>query len=72
MGHESHAAIGESLATLWLDLLTRKRIHKLAHDYGIDRENQFSGEWFSGGCELCKPSVALNPGSTEIKEDSGV
>jgi hypothetical protein len=58
--------------TLWLDLQTRKRIHKLAHDYGIDRESRFSGKGFGGWCELCKNLVAPNPGSAETKGDSGI
>jgi hypothetical protein len=56
---------------LWLDLRTRKRIHQLAHDHGIDQESQFQGAGFGNNCELCKNPEASNPGSAETKEDSG-
>ena len=32
---------------LWLDLETRKRIHKLTRDYAIDQDSQFRCEGFS-------------------------
>jgi hypothetical protein len=39
---------------LYLDLRTRKRIHKMAHDYRIDQESQFREDGFGEDCELCK------------------
>jgi hypothetical protein len=53
---------------LWLDLQTRKRIHQLAHDHGIDQESQFLVEGFRNNCELCKSRA---PTSTEKKGDRG-
>jgi hypothetical protein len=58
--------------TLRLDLRTRQRIHKLAHDHGIDQEAAFRGETFGQDCELCKNTKAPDPGSAEKKEDSGI
>jgi hypothetical protein len=57
---------------LWLDLRTRKRIHKLAHDYGIDQEGTFRGEGFGNDCDLCNNPGASNPASAETKGDSGI
>jgi hypothetical protein len=57
---------------LWLDLETRKRIHKLAHDNGIDQESQFRGEGFGNDCDLCKNPRASNPASAETIDDSGI
>jgi hypothetical protein len=57
---------------LWLDLRTRKRIHKLACDYAIDQERRFQEEGFSNGCGLCKNPIASNPTSAETKGDSGI
>src|SRR5208282_985742 len=37
----------------WLDLRTRKRIHKLAHDHGIDEKVALRGEPCGQDCELC-------------------
>ncbi len=56
---------------LWLDLRTRKRIHKLAHDHGIDQESRFRGEGFGNDCDLCKGPGASNPASAETKGASG-
>jgi len=56
---------------LWLDLRTRTRIHQLAHDHGIDQENQFHTEGFGNNCALCKSS-ASNPAAAETKEDIGI
>jgi hypothetical protein len=57
---------------LWLDLGTRKRIHSLAHAYGIDQENQFQEDGFGEGCDLCKDRAGSNPSSAEKKGDSGI
>jgi hypothetical protein len=56
---------------LWLDLRTRKRIHKLAHDIGIDQEEWFKGKGFASHCDLCKNPGTTNPASAETKEVSG-
>jgi hypothetical protein len=53
---------------LWLDLQTRKRIHQLANDHGIDQESQFLVEGFRNDCELCKSPA---PTSIEKKGDRG-
>jgi Domain of unknown function (DUF4916) len=58
--------------TLWLDLRTQKRIHKLAHDHGIEQDAVFRGETFGNDCDLCKNTPASDPGSAEKKEDSGI
>jgi hypothetical protein len=58
--------------TLWLDLRTRKRIHKLAHDHGIDQEAAFREKSFGHDCELCKNARVSDPGSAEKKGDSGI
>ncbi len=57
---------------LWLDLRTRMRIHKIAHDYGIDQESRFRGESFGNDCDLCKYQEASNPVSAETKGESGI
>ena len=56
---------------LWLDLETRKRIHKLAHDHGIDEESMFHGVGFGNECDVCKNQEASNPVSIEMKGVSG-
>jgi hypothetical protein len=40
---------------LWLDLRTRKWIHKLAKDHGIDQQTGALGDVFRRNCDLCKP-----------------
>jgi hypothetical protein len=57
---------------LWLDLRTRKRIHTLAHDHGIDQEAMSRRKGFVNGCDLCKNPGAPNPASAETKGDSGI
>jgi hypothetical protein len=57
---------------LWLDLRTRKRVHGLAHSYGIDQEGQFGGESFGNVCELCKNPEPSNPASIETKGNPGI
>jgi len=56
---------------LWLDLETRKRIHKKARDHGIDQESRFHEEGFGNECDLCKNQEASTPASTETKEVRG-
>jgi energy-coupling factor transporter ATP-binding protein EcfA2 len=56
---------------LWLDVETRKRIHKLAHDHGIDEESMFHGVGFGNECDVCKNQEASNPVSIEMKGVSG-
>ena len=56
---------------LWLAQETRKRIHSLAHAYGINRESQFKEEGFGNGCDLCKNLASSNSASTEKKGDNG-
>jgi hypothetical protein len=56
---------------LWLDLETRKRIHKKARDYGIDQVSKFRGEGFGNECDLCKNQEASAPASSETKEVRG-
>jgi hypothetical protein len=56
---------------VWLDLRTRKRLHQLAHDHGIEQERQFLAEGFVNNCALCKSS-ASNPAPAETKEDSAI
>ena len=57
---------------LWLDLRTRKRIHDLAHTYGIDQVNELQEVVFRSGCELCRKPGSPHPGSAETKGDSGI
>jgi hypothetical protein len=54
--------------TLWLDLTTRKRIHKIAHDYDVDQESRFGGEGIGNDCELCKSPGAANQSRLKLKE----
>lgn len=56
---------------LWLDLETRKRIHKLTHDYGIAQESQFQRKGFGNDYDLCKNPGTWNPASAEPKGVSG-
>jgi hypothetical protein len=51
---------------LWLDLRTRKRIHTLAHEHGIDQDPWFTGEGFGAGCGLCKELADSNRSSAEL------
>ena len=57
---------------LCLDLRTRKRIHKLAQDYGIDQESQFLGEGFGKDCEFCMDPKDSNPASAEKNGDNEI
>jgi len=57
---------------LWLDLITRKRIHKLVQDYGIDQERMFRREGFGNDCDLCKSPGASNPASVETNGDNEI
>jgi energy-coupling factor transporter ATP-binding protein EcfA2 len=52
---------------VWLDLRARKRIHKLAHDHGIDQEAWFKEGGFAANCLLCKESAEANRDSAESK-----
>ena len=57
---------------LWVDLDTRRRIHKLVDAYGIDPLGRFRDYRFNRECELCMASEALDSTSTETKGDSGI
>jgi hypothetical protein len=56
---------------LRLELWTRKRIHKLAHDHWIDQESWFTGEVFAANCPLCKELADGNRNSADSKRDAG-
>jgi hypothetical protein len=56
---------------LALDLETRKRIHKLAHAYGIDQAGQFQQEGFGEDCALCNNPGTSNAAPSETKGVSG-
>jgi hypothetical protein len=56
---------------VYLDLWTRERIHKLAHDHGIDQEAAFCGGTFGKDCDLCKNTRASEP-AAEMKGDSEI
>ena len=55
----------------WLDQRPRKRIHKLAHDYGIDQEEWFKEGGFAAKCGLCKELASANGNSADLKQDAG-
>jgi hypothetical protein len=56
---------------VYLDLWTRKRIHKLAHDHGIDQDAAFSGGTFGKDCDVCKNTQASER-AAEMKGDSEI
>jgi hypothetical protein len=56
---------------VYLDLWTRKRIHKLARDHWIDQDAAFSGGTFGKDCELCTNTPATER-TAEIKRDSEI
>ena len=58
--------------TLWLDLRTRERIHKLAHDHAIVPRSQSQDEGSCGACELCGKPAESQFTSVERKGDSGI
>jgi hypothetical protein len=64
-------AIANADYILRLELRTRKQIHKLGHDYGIDQEKWFIEAGFASHCDLCKNPGTSNPASTETERVSG-
>ena len=56
---------------LWLELRTRKRIHQLAHEHGIDQEEWFKEGGFSDNCLLCRELSSADRGSAEGEPGGG-
>jgi hypothetical protein len=56
---------------VWLDLPTRRLVHKLAREYGLDQEPLFTGKGFSADCPICEELTDANRSSAELKRDAG-